>query len=478
MPPRLYNTLTRQKEIFEPLVSSNVRLYACGPTVYDHLHIGNGRMLIVFDVLFRLLRREYGEAYVKFVRNITDVDDKINARAAERGVDIRVLTDEMTKVFHEDAKALGCLAPTVEPRATEHIAEMIALIEKLIAKAYAYVAEGHVLFDVPSMPAYGKLSKRPLDEMIAGARVEVAPYKRGPMDFILWKPSCPGEPGWPSPWGRGRPGWHIECSAMSWKHLGEVFDIHGGGIDLLFPHHENEMAQSCSAFGHDVMANVWMHNGHLQVEGEKMSKSVGKFVTIHELLRTDKFGGRSWPGEVLRLAILKTHYRQPIDFTVKALEEAESRINRWKGVVHTKGYRNIEVPEAFFAALEDDLNTHKALELMSDFGRTGNLVTRVSGGSVEEIQWVTEKQAAEATSRLVACADVIGIELRPSVSQLSPSEEELMAAREKARKNKNWAEADRIRDELAKKGITLRDNADGTTTAHEDAGWGYGQGRR
>src|SRR5664279_237625 len=334
MPLRLYNTLTRRKEDFAPIDAANVRLYACGPTVYDHLHIGNGRMLIVFDVLFRLLRHEFGPDHVTYVRNITDVDDKINARAAERGIDIRVLTDEMTAIFHEDARALGCLQPSddpnesdpnlkmFEPRATAHIEQMIAMIEKLIANGHAYVAEGHVLFDVPSTPAYGKLSKRPLDEMIAGARVEVAPNKRSPMDFVLWKPSSESEPGWDSPWGRGRPGWHIECSAMSSKYLGEVFDIHGGGIDLVFPHHENEIAQSCSAFGHDVMANVWMHNGHLQVEGEKMSKSLGNFVTIHELLHTDKFGGRSWPGEVLRLAMLKTHYRQPIDFTVKALEEA------------------------------------------------------------------------------------------------------------------------------------------------------------
>ncbi|MGB6175356.1 MAG: cysteine--tRNA ligase [Methylocella sp.] len=465
MPLRLYNTLTRQKEDFAPIDPANVRLYACGPTVYDHMHIGNGRMLVVFDVLFRLLRREYGENNVTYVRNITDVDDKINARAAERGVDIRVLTDEMTKVFHDDAKALGCLAPTVEPRATDHIAEMIALIEKLIAKGHAYVAEGHVLFDVPSMPAYGKLSRRPLDEMIAGARVEVAPYKRGPMDFVLWKPSSAAEPGWESPWGRGRPGWHIECSAMSWKHLGEVFDIHGGGIDLLFPHHENEMAQSCSAFGHDVLANFWMHNGHLQVEGEKMAKSLGNFVTIQELLETDKFGGRPWPGEVLRLAILKTHYRQPIDFTVRALEEAESRIDRWKGVVRTKGYENVAVPAAFIVALEDDLNIHKATEMMSDLGRTANLATSVSGGSVEEIEWVTAKQAMQAASHLVACADVIGIELRPMVLQLSPSQKKRIANREKARKNKDWAEADRIRRELAEDGIPLRDNEDGSTTA-------------
>ena len=363
MPLRLYNTLTRQKEVFAPLDPANVRLYACGPTVYDHLHIGNGRMLIVFDVLFRLLRREYGENHVTYVRNITDVDDKINARAAERGVDIRVLTDEMTKVFHEDAKALGCLAPTVEPRATDHIAEMIEMIEMLVAKGHAYVAEGHVLFDVPSMPAYGKLSKRPLDEMIAGARVEVAPYKRGPMDFVLWKPSTPGSgpgAGWESPWGRGRPGWHIECSAMSWKHLGEVFDIHGGGIDLLFPHHENELAQSCSVFGHDVMANDWMHNGHLQVEGEKMSKSLGNFVTIRELLDTDKFGGRKWPGEVLRLAILKTHYRQPVDFTVKALEEAYTSCVEWFVATYSVDGEGT-VPESVLRPLQDDLNTPAAL---------------------------------------------------------------------------------------------------------------------
>src|SRR5580704_4860330 len=393
MPLRLYNTLTRQKDPFTPLGPANVRLYACGPTVYDHLHIGNGRMLIVFDVLFRLLRHEYGENNVTYVRNITDVDDKINARAAERGVDIRVLTDEMTKVFHEDAKALGCLAPTVEPRATDHIAKMIALIEKLVAKGHAYVAEGHVLFDVPSMPAYGKLSKRPLDEMIAGARVEVAPYKRGPMDFVLWKPSSASEPGWESPWGRGRPGWHIECSAMSWKHLGEVFDIHGGGIDLLFPHHENEMAQSCAAFGRDEMANFWIHNGHLQVEGEKMAKSLGNFVTIHELLHTDKFGGRSWPGEVLRLAILKTRYRQPVDFTVKALEEAEKTCAEWF-VATSHIDSDAEVPEAVLQPLVDDLNTHAALAAM------------------HELHVISRTNNAKAASQLKASLELLGIHLQ------------------------------------------------------------------
>jgi cysteinyl-tRNA synthetase len=490
MPLRLYNTLTRQKEDFAPIDPANVRLYACGPTVYDQLHIGNGRMLIVFDVLFRLLRREYGENNVTYVRNITDVDDKINARAAERGVHIRVLTDEMTKVFHEDAKALGCLAPTVEPRATDHIAEMIALIENLIAKGHAYVAEGHVLFDVPSMPAYGKLSRRPLDEMIAGARVEVAPYKRGPMDFVLWKPSSPGEPGWESPWGRGRPGWHIECSAMSWKHLGEVFDIHGGGIDLLFPHHENEMAQSCSAFGHDVMANVWIHNGHLQVEGEKMAKSLGNFVTIHELLHTEKFGGRRWPGEVLRLAILKTHYRQPADFTVKALEEANRTRADWFDSTQDIN-SHAHVPESVLQPLLDDLNTPAALAAM------------------HELHARSRSDNREAALQLKASLELLGIQLQRRIFRETISETmnlagalssqpvvrrdpnlaldgeiqeahlkkcgltkselgDLIAARNAERKNKNWAKADRIRDELAKTGIRLQDNNDGSTTAHVD----------
>src|SRR5436853_319084 len=316
--PRLYNTLTRKKERFEPLDPKNVRVYACGPTVYDHLHIGNGRMLVVFDVLFRVLRHLYGADHVTYVRNITDVDDKINARAAERGIDIRMLTEDTYANFKADVAALGCLPPDVEPRATEHIEEMKTLIERLVASGNAYVADDHVLFSVPSMPNYGKLSNRPLDEMIAGARVDVAPYKRDAMDFVLWKPSKAGEPSWPSPSGiksPGRPGWHIECSAMSWKHLGETFDIHGGGIDLVFPHHENENAQSCCAFHSKVMANFWMHNGFLQVEGEKMSKSLGNFVVIREVLA-------DWPGDVVRLAMLGSHYRQPINWTIKGLEEA------------------------------------------------------------------------------------------------------------------------------------------------------------
>jgi cysteinyl-tRNA synthetase len=507
---RFYNTLARRKEDFAPRDPENVRLYACGPTVYDHLHIGNGRMLIVFDVLYRLLCQEYGKSHVTYVRNITDVDDKINARAAERGIDIRVLTDEMTAIFHEDARALGCLPPTMEPRATDHIPAMIALIEKLLAKGHAYVAEGHVLFDVSSMPAYGKLSRRPLDEMIAGARVEVAPYKRSPMDFVLWKPSKEKEPGWESPWGYGRPGWHIECSAMSWKHLGETFDIHGGGIDLVFPHHENEIAQSCCAFGHAVMANFWMHNGHLQVEGDKMSKSLGNFVTIQELLHTDKFGGRSWRGEVLRLAILKTPYHQPLDFTVKALEEAETNIKGWLELIDRLDHWDFDgVPSPdVMAALLEDLDTPTAITALHALAKhaQGSLesakalaenliflgfIPRVTPMKLDQLvsaAWrvqlaVTGRafleerkkyqpdQLAEAGRvfledvkkyRKYAGGMLLSkiVELNLDVRKINRSIE----LRQAARDVKNWAESDRIRDELAAMGIALKDNKDGTTT--------------
>ncbi len=368
---KLYDTLTREKRIFTPINPARVRMYVCGPTVYDFAHIGNARPVIVFDVLFRLLRHLYGENHVTYVRNITDVDDKINARAAERGISIRDLTEETYKNFKADVAALGCLPPTVEPRATEHIDQMKQLIERLVKSGHAYVAEDNVLFHVPSMKDYGKLSNRPLDEMIAGARVEVAPYKKDPQDFVLWKPSKAGEPGWPSPAGiktPGRPGWHIECSAMAWKHLGETFDIHGGGIDLVFPHHENEIAQSRCAFHTPVMANYWMHNGFLQVEGEKMAKSAGNFVTIQELLKTEKMGGRTWPGEVLRFNMLRTHYRQPIDWTISGLEESLKTLDEWYALAEA-GKRSesfnrdsvSEISPAVLNALLDDLNTPKAI---------------------------------------------------------------------------------------------------------------------
>ena len=444
MPLKLYNTLTRRKEDFVPLDPKNVRIYVCGPTVYDYAHIGNARPVIVFDVLFRLLRHLYGESHVTYVRNITDVDDKINARAREEGVPIRDLTERTARQFHEDIAALGVLPPTIEPRATEHIAEMIALIERLIAKGHAYAADGHVLFDVTSTKDYGRLSRRSLDEMMAGARVDVAPYKKGDMDFVLWKPSDAATPGWDSPWGRGRPGWHIECSAMSWKHLGETFDIHGGGIDLLFPHHENELAQTRCVFGHKIMANVWMHNGFLQVEGQKMSKSLGNFVTINELLETTKFGGSEWDGEVLRLAMLQTHYRQPIDWTVKQLEQSRAILGRWRRltdpVLNTQLTTDGSPTSELLEALCDDLNLPAAIASLHRLAE--------------------QSSAIELANSL----RFLGIEIASPVTMLEEKQQNLIDARLEARKAKKWVESDRIRDELASMGITIKDNKDGTTS--------------
>ena len=452
---KLYDTLTREKRLFTPLDPSNVRIYVCGPTVYDFAHIGNARPVIVFDVLFRLLRHLYGADHVTYVRNITDVDDKINARAAQDfpglplNEAIRKVTEATDRQFHEDVAALGCLPPTVEPRATEHITEMKTLIERLIAFGNAYVAEDNVLFAVPSMKDYGQLSKRPLDEMIAGARVEVAPYKRDPRDFVLWKPSKPGEPAWPSPAGiaaPGRPGWHIECSAMSWKYLGETFDIHGGGIDLVFPHHEDEIAQSRCAFHTPVMANYWMHNGFLQVEGEKMSKSLGNFVTIHELLK-------DWPGEAVRLAMLQTHYRQPINWTVAGLREAQKTLDHWYGLVEdaSAGYLCADALDA----LADDLNTPKAL------------------AALHELRAEAAKGARPAAACLKATAHLIGLlqetpaawaAFRPESFAVDENKVAgLVDARNAARKVKDFKESDRIRDELAAMGVVLKDTKDGTT---------------
>jgi len=464
-PLKLYNTLTREREAFVPLDASNVRLYVCGPTVYDFAHIGNARPLIVFDVLYRLLREIYGADHVTYVRNITDVDDKINARAAERGVSIRDLTEETNRVFQEDAAALNCLPPNVQPRATEHIAEMIAMIEQLIANGHAYAADGHVLFDVPSMPDYGRLSRRPLEDMIAGARVDVAPYKKGEMDFVLWKPSKDGEPGWTSPWGFGRPGWHLECSAMSQKHLGEVFDIHGGGIDLVFPHHENEIAQTRCCFGHKVMANVWMHNGFLQVEGEKMSKSLGNFVTIHDLLHSDVFGGKAWRGEALRLAMLRAHYRQPIDWTVKALDEAEKTLVRWYGLIRAHGVTaenaaRAPLRSAFVEAMCDDLNVPRAMAEL-----------HAMATKAEPREGDSHSAKAEA-EKLARAAGLLGLlqddpaaweQKAPELAVDVAEVEKLVAARLAARKAKNFAESDRLRDVLAEMGVKLKDGKDKAT---------------
>jgi cysteinyl-tRNA synthetase len=470
----LYDTLARRKRVFTPLDAARVRMYVCGPTVYDFAHIGNARPVIVFDVLFRLLRYlakqgvwdgGKGETKVTYVRNITDVDDKINARAAEEYPDlplneaIRRVTEKTDKQFHEDVAALGCLPPTVEPRATEHIDEMKALIERLVAQGCAYVAEEHVLFRVSSMADYGQLSKRSLDEMIAGARVDVAPYKREPMDFVLWKPSKPGEPAWPSPCSiatPGRPGWHIECSAMAWKHLGKTFDIHGGGIDLVFPHHENEIAQTRCAFHSRVMANFWMHNGFLQVEGRKMAKSEGNFVTIRELLA-------DWPGEVLRLNMLRTHYRQPIDWTIRGLEESSRTLDEWyalsattkAGGIFGGEYRELQSP--FLEALCDDLNTPKAITELHQLRNTavhGHGLSALIAfvGALKFLGFLNETWANWDT-RKKSSRDIDASTI-----------ERLKDERNAARKAKNFKEADRIRDELNASGIELEDHKDGTTT--------------
>jgi cysteinyl-tRNA synthetase len=453
----LYNTLTRRKEPFRPIDPRSVRMYVCGPTVYDYAHIGNARPVIVFDLLFRLLRHVYGASHVTYARNITDVDDKINARAAAEKISIRDLTERTARQFHEDIAALGVLAPSVEPRATEHIAEMRDLIERLVASEHAYVADDHVLFHVPSMADYGRLSGRSLEEMEAGARVDVAPYKRDPMDFVLWKPSKPGEPSWPSPCGiatEGRPGWHIECSAMAGKHLGTVFDIHGGGIDLVFPHHENEVAQSRCAHGTQVMANVWMHNGFLQVEGEKMSKSLGNFITIHELLATDRFGGQPWHGRVVRFAMLGTHYRQPIDWTVERLVQARQFLldvaERLEGVTPAA-----EPPAEIVAALADDLNTPSAISILHGLAksaRRGNAETAADLAAALKFMgvWDGETRDAFAVGMAALSVDAATVEA-------------LIQARLAARKAKNWAESDRIRDELAAQGIALKDAKDPAT---------------
>jgi cysteinyl-tRNA synthetase len=456
-PLMLYNTLTRRKERFVPLDAQNVRMYVCGPTVYDYAHIGNARPVVVFDVLFRLLRHTYGARHVTYVRNITDVDDKINARAVEEGVSIRDLTERTAKQFHDDIKALGVLPPTVEPRATEHIEEMKALIEALIANGNAYVAEGHVLFHVPSMPDYGKLSNRTLDEMAAGARVEVAPYKKDPMDFVLWKPSKPGEPSWPSPAGLaapGRPGWHIECSAMAAKHLGPEFDIHGGGIDLVFPHHENEIAQSRCAHGTPVMARYWLHNGFLQVEGEKMSKSLGNFITIHDLLK-------EWPGDVVRFNMLRTHYRQPIDWTKTSLEESQATLDRWGEISDRLGGLLVEggLPDsAVIDALRDDLNTPLAIARLHELAKEAK-----GGNDTAGERWLAsagflgfDVSRWRARAQRADLVEVIDPDLAVRVKAL-------VAQRGEARKSKNFTEADRIRDELAATGVVLKDAKDPAT---------------
>jgi cysteinyl-tRNA synthetase len=456
---RLYDTLTREKRSFAPLDPSNVRMYVCGPTVYDFAHIGNARPIIVFDVLFRLLRHLYGEGHVTYVRNITDVDDKINDRAARDfprlplNEAIRKVTEVTATQFHSDVKALGALPPTFEPRATDFVlpradgkTDMVTLIKQLIASGHAYEAGGEVLFDTASMPDYGALSGRKLDEQLAGARVAVDAHKKNPADFVLWKLSSENEPGWESPWGRGRPGWHIECSAMSAAYLGNVFDIHGGGLDLIFPHHENELAQSRCAHGTSVMANYWMHNGFLEVEGKKMSKSLGNFVTIRELLA-------DWPGEVLRLNMLKTHYRSPIDWTVKGLEESAKTLDDWYWVA--ADVKGGQPSDAVIAALSDDLNTAQmitSLHGLRNSAASGNERDRSQFAASLRLLGFLSESAAEWKSR------------KQQASGVDPKQVDgLISDRIAARARKDFKESDRIRDQLAAMGVVIKDSKDGTT---------------
>ena len=455
---RLYNTLSRDKQKFKPLDENSVGMYVCGPTVYDYAHIGNARPVIVFDVLFRLLKTLYGDEKVTYVRNITDVDDKIIAAHQESGEDISSITSRTTEAFHSDMVALGNLTPTIEPRATDHIPQMIVLIQKLIDTGHAYQNDGHVCFNVTSMNDYGRLARLDRDELIAGARIEIASYKKDAADFVLWKPSEVNQPGWESPWGRGRPGWHIECSAMSAEYLGESFDIHGGGQDLIFPHHENEIAQSCCAQGRDTFAQTWMHNGYLMVEGEKMSKSFGNFITVKKLREVHH-------GETIRFCMLMTQYRQPLNWTEEGLAQAKTNLDSFysalRATSHIKSTIN-SAPENFIGALSDDLNTPQAIVVLHEL--LGALNKASSDNSL-----------ASAKSNLLAAGKIMGVlQLDPEAwfkwvpascdEGMSDTEiESLIEKRQIARKNKDFALSDLIRDELADQGILLEDSENRTT---------------
>ena len=451
---RLYDTLSGKKVPFEPLRDGEVTMYLCGPTVYNYAHIGNARPAVVFDLLARLLRRRYR---LRFARNITDVDDKINAASLETGKPIGEITERFARIYNEDMAALGVRAPDVEPRATEHVEAMIAMIATLIDKGYAYEAEGHVLFDVDKYADYGALSKRDLREMIAGARVEVAPYKRSPQDFVLWKPSTPELPGWDSPWGRGRPGWHIECSAMAEKHLGETIDIHAGGQDLVFPHHENEIAQSRCAHDGAPFARYWLHNGFLSIDHEKMSKSLGNVVLVHDLLETI-------PGEVVRLALLSAHYRQPLDWSEETIESARKKLDRLYGAlrgidVPAELRRETGPPAAFIDALEDDLNTPMAMSELFGLARELNRSDEPARRQV-------------IAAQILACGDLMGVLqsdpeawfARDADGQISATEiAALRAERDAARAARNFDIADAIREQLAADGVQIEDGPAGTT---------------
>lgn len=450
---QLHDTLTGQKRAFVPGDPKRVTMYVCGPTVWSYAHIGNARPPVVFDVLFRLLQRTYGEEHVIYARNITDVDDKIIEAARDLNEPIEVITDKFAAIYREDTAALGVLPMTVEPAATQHIPEMVDMIARLIESGHAYEAEGHVLFSVESYERYGALSRRDRDDMIAGARVEVAPYKKDPADFVMWKPAKEGEPGWDSPWGKGRPGWHIECSAMAEKHLGEIFDIHGGGTDLKFPHHENEIAQSVCAHGGKAMARFWLHNGFLSMDSTKMSKSLGNVKLVHELIK-------DWPGEVLRYALLTAQYRAPLDWTVKLLHTSQKSLDRLYGVLRRiDATPAAEVPETVEAALADDLNTPKALAALFALAGEANRAE-------------TDEARQAAAANLLAGGHALGLlEGSPDawfgIDALSPEDragiDQLILDRTEARKARDFAKADALREELDKRKVLVDDGPEGST---------------
>ncbi|MGY8998274.1 MAG: cysteine--tRNA ligase [Rhodospirillales bacterium] len=454
---RLYNTLARAKEDFEPIDVHSIGVYVCGPTVYDYAHIGNARPVIVFDVLFRLLKTVYGKDHVTYVRNITDIDDKIIAAHQESGEAISSITARTTRAFHNDMAALGNLEPSIEPRATQHIPQMIQIIENLIADGHAYEDQGHVCFNVSSMPEYGRLARLNRDELVAGERVEIAPYKKDASDFVLWKPSNEKQPGWESPWGRGRPGWHIECSAMSREYLGNTFDIHGGGQDLIFPHHENEIAQSCCAHGSGTFAQTWMHNGYLMVEGEKMSKSLGNFITVRELIKNHH-------GEVVRFCMLMTHYRQPLNWTAYGLTQAKNSLDSFYGALRAAAeisFTRIRPSDEFLAALSDDLNTPQAIAVLHELSGALN---KADG----------ESARTTAKNRLLAAGNLMGLlQLNPEEwfkwtpehdedGLSGPQIEVMIEQRRVARADKNFSLSDKIRNDLASQGIVLEDGGNGT----------------
>lgn len=449
---KLYNSLTRQKEILTPVEPDHVKMYACGPTVYNYVHVGNARMAVVFDQLYRVLKHLYPK--VTYARNITDIDDKIMQASEKQGVSCEEIASKYDAAYQQDLKNLNCLEPDFQPHATDYVDKMIAMVQGLVDEGHAYEAEGHVLFHVPSYEAYGKLSGRSRDDQIAGARVEVAPYKKYPADFILWKPSTESQPGWESPWGRGRPGWHLECSVMSTDLLGKNFDIHGGGQDLKFPHHENEIAQSCCAHKGSNFASIWMHNGFLNINGEKMSKSLGNFHTAHEVLE-------KYDGEVVRLVLLSAHYRQPLDFSFDQLDEAKKQLDRWYGALSRHNdvsapMENIEIPEAFIHALADDMNTPKAYAVLHE------LFSKLNKADTGDARSMLKGQ-------ILSCANLMGLLMKDPDAWLKGGRQDIdeawvnaqIEARTQAKKDKDFAKADQIRDELLAKNIILEDTPNG-----------------